>query len=156
MDKFAIGVNFVLLAEGGYVNNKNDPGGETNFGLSDRGDGTIDGKYKGIPIKELTRQGAVSAYQQEYWIPAGCEGKPWEMAMCLFDTAVNMGVGTAKKLEQASEGDWIKYLQLRAIRYQQLIDKNPKLSVFKNGWLNRVNKLKTFILSHQADFPAGS
>ena len=40
---FAHALSFVLAREGGYVNDPNDKGGETNFGISDKRDGVADG-----------------------------------------------------------------------------------------------------------------
>ncbi|MBF0568223.1 MAG: hypothetical protein HQK95_05085 [Nitrospirae bacterium] len=34
VDNFGKSIAFVLNAEGGYVNNPDDPGGETNYGIS--------------------------------------------------------------------------------------------------------------------------
>lgn len=85
--------------EGGYVNNPNDPGGETKYGISKRA-------FPGEDIPNLTLDRAKQIYCDKYWGPAGCDGVPSEVAYELFDMAVNMGVGTAiKALQQAVGAD---------------------------------------------------
>lgn len=49
--KFDDAVEIVLKHEGGYVNDKKDPGGETNMGISKRA-------YPHIDIKNLTKSDA--------------------------------------------------------------------------------------------------
>lgn len=149
MDNSTICINEVLNLEGGYVKHINDPGGETNMGLSDRADGVIDGKYKKLVIKDITRAEAFQAYYDDYWIPSGADELDFPLAACVFDTAVNMGFKKAKRFLDECEGRWGTYLELRSLSYLSLITHNPKLRVFQNGWMNRINKLKTFILANQ-------
>jgi len=57
-----------------------------------------------------------------------------------------IGAGTKKALEQAikEKGMQIvvqKYIQLRNLRYHQIVSRNPKLRVFLKGWLNRTADL---------------
>lgn len=49
----------VVAREGGYVNDPNDPGGETKFGISKKAHPNVD-------IKNLTREGALAIYKSEY------------------------------------------------------------------------------------------
>lgn len=60
MADFAAAVEFVLQNEGGYINDPQDPGGETNFGISRR-------QYPLLDIKNLTRQEAIAIYERDYW-----------------------------------------------------------------------------------------
>ena len=56
---FEAAVDRVLGHEGGYVNHPNDPGGETNWGISKR-------SYPNVDIKALTREGVLRlCYRQE-------------------------------------------------------------------------------------------
>ena len=45
--------------EGGYIYNKNDPGGETNFGITKR-------SYPNVDIKALDREGAKAIYRRDF------------------------------------------------------------------------------------------
>ena len=53
-------IDKVLEHEGGYVNDPNDLGGETNFGVSKKA-------YPDLDIKNLTRDEAKEIYRKDYW-----------------------------------------------------------------------------------------
>lgn len=107
MTAFESALTFTLKHEGGYVNNPNDTGGETNFGISDRRDGIVDGKadlngdrVPDVAIKDLTQEQAAIVYNREYWTPCKCEQLHPAVALIVFDTAVNAGNNQAAKLLQ--------------------------------------------------------
>lgn len=75
----------VVVAEGGYVNDPDDPGGETKYGISKRA-------YPGENIKDMTLERAKEIYRRDYWGPAGCDTVPDPVKLPLFDMAVNAGV----------------------------------------------------------------
>lgn len=83
--------------EGGYVNNVNDPGGETNWGISKRA-------YPDLDILRLTRQQAKEIYLRDYWKRAAMDRYPSAIAYQVFDIAVNSGIGTAVRLLQRAVG----------------------------------------------------
>ena len=150
---FSEAIEVVLRHEGGYVNDPNDPGGETNFGLSKR-------SYPNLQIAALTRDQAMAIYKQDFWNPFPYENIPSSVATKLFDLAVNMGSLQAFKLLQRAvravsghpllEDGRLGPTSLEAIRqcaepcllaalkseaagfYRGL--KNPH---FEDGWLNR-------------------
>lgn len=81
--------------EGGYVDDPEDPGGETKFGISRR-------QYPGEDIANLSLDRAKAIYLRDYWGPAGCDAVPDVLRYELFDMAVNSGVRTAiRTLQQA-------------------------------------------------------
>ena len=80
--------------EGGYVDDRRDPGGETKYGISSRA-------YPAVDIHALTLEGAKLIYFRDYWGPAGCDVVPDSIKFDLFDMAVNSGVRPAIKLLQA-------------------------------------------------------
>ena len=57
---FLRAVKEVLKIEGGYVNNPNDRGGETKYGISKRA-------YPNVDIKNLTLDKAKQIYYNDYW-----------------------------------------------------------------------------------------
>lgn len=133
-------IKFVLDREGGYVNHKNDPGGETNFGISKKA-------YPFIDIKHLTVEQAKRIYYVDYWL-RGAQSLSWPLNLCFFDCAVNQGTKKAREflaITEKAKGDWRKYLSLRREHYMYLISNNPKLKVFQKGWMNRLNELEEFI-----------
>lgn len=81
-----------LENEGGYANDPNDPGGETNFGISSRA-------YPNEDIKNLTVERAKYLYKRDYWYAMRLDALSSQLvANNLFDWAIHHGVrGTAKK-----------------------------------------------------------
>lgn len=75
----------LLGHEGGYVNDPQDPGGETNWGISKR-------SYPAVNIKTLTRDGAQAIYKLDFWDKVRGDELPYLVAFELFDGAVNSGV----------------------------------------------------------------
>lgn len=90
-------VNTTVKAEGGYVNDPSDKGGETNYGITlatARANG-----YTGA-MRDLPLQTAKDIYLNEYLIKPGFSTFPSSVAAELFDTGVNMGPATATKFLQ--------------------------------------------------------
>lgn len=90
-------VNSTVKAEGGYVNDPLDNGGETNYGITvstARANG-----YNG-PMRDLPLQTAKDIYRNEYLVKPGFSTFPSPIAAELFDTGVNMGPATATKFLQ--------------------------------------------------------
>lgn len=86
---FIAAFNRVMGHEGGYVNDPNDPGGETKWGISKR-------SYPHLNIKELTRSQAADIYQKDFWDPLLLDGSSDDaLKFQLFDFAVNSGIQTA-------------------------------------------------------------
>jgi lysozyme family protein len=90
---FAVLINH----EGGYVNHRSDPGGETKFGISKRA-------YPGEDIAGMTIERAREIYARDYWGPAGCDAMPDAAKLQVFDAAVNSGVGAAIRMVQRAVG----------------------------------------------------
>jgi hypothetical protein len=141
MSNFTKVIEFVLEHEGGYVNHPDDPGGETNMGISKRA-------YPDLDIKNLKKQQAVEIYKRDYWDKAGCEKLDFPLAACHMDAAVNAGIGRATKFLEGCNGDWKLYLELRNTFYLDLIKRKPAMKVFQKGWLRRTGDLKKFIDIH--------
>ena len=92
-EPFDTAMTAVLGYEGGYVNDPNDPGGETNWGISKRA-------YPNLDVKNLTRDGAIQIYRRDYWDALGCDRFPSVIAIALFDAAVNQGPVAAVRILQ--------------------------------------------------------
>lgn len=119
MSRFERAVEFVLEHEGGLVNNPNDPGGVTNYGVSLRwamgqmraggddlhdlldvdGDGDVDAD----DIRLMDRSTAIEVYRMAFWKPHGYDQVFHQaVATKVFDTTVNMGhVQSHKGLQRA-------------------------------------------------------
>ena len=77
---------------------------------------------------------------EQYWVPSGAGKCNVKLAIVVFDTALNMGVGRAKEFLTASGGDLTKFMALRKQKYLSLAAK-PKYKDQKQGWLNRQTDL---------------
>ncbi len=98
----------ILAVEGGYVNNKADPGGATNYGITQR---TLTSARKtiasarscdGLPedVKDLTEEQALLIYDVLYWRPARCDKLPSPVDITVFDGCVNCGARQGVKFLQ--------------------------------------------------------
>jgi len=106
----------IFLHEGRYVDNKSDPGGATNYGISLRfliktgdldldgwrdGDINHDGVIDAEDIKALTKERAGNMYRLYFWDKNGYENiSDQKIATKVFDLAVNMGSYAAHKVVQ--------------------------------------------------------
>lgn len=101
---FDIAFDRVIGAEGGYSNDPNDPGGETNWGISKR-------SYPNVNIKDLTKEEAKLIYHHDFWLRISADSLPDGVAFQVFDFAVNSGIETAIRYLQravhvADDGYW--------------------------------------------------
>ena len=87
--------NYLLFVEGGYVNNPNDPGGETKYGISKR-------SYPDVDIKNLTKEEAKEIYIKDYWNKYKCNELPYPVNFVYVDAIINSGPKTSGKLLQES------------------------------------------------------
>lgn len=133
---FEAAMKFIFKWEGGYVNDPDDPGGETKWGISKR-------SYPGVDIKNLTKDQAKEIYRRDYWDKADLERYPQDKAIVLMNVAVNMGVGRVAKF--AEKDDYRAAIAAILAYYDSLIAKNPKLAKYRKGWVNRTNDLETYL-----------
>lgn len=149
--------------EGGYSDDKNDPGNYTGGKI---GEGELLGTKFGISakayplldIKSLTREQARDIYARDYWLAAKCDQLPPRLALCHFDFAVNAGIDRANKVLQRSLGvvddgvigpvtiraaklkeqndSCAEYLAERAMFYASL----KQYDRYGKGWMRRVTR----------------
>ena len=147
-------VQVIFLHEGGYSKNENDPGGESNFGISKR-------SYPEVDIYNLTRDQAKGIYKRDYWHPLSLYMiDNANVCLELFDMAVNAGISRSVKMAQKLagtkedgtlggitanainkfDGDFVKsFKHARIIYYEAIARNKPALRIFLNGWKNRVD-----------------
>lgn len=106
---------YVLKNEGGYVDDPDDSGGATKYGISLQflkncfkngsiyADINSDGKIDKNDIIEMDLGKARYLYYQEFWTSVNSIPDD-DIAIKVFDTAVNIGTGNAIKLLQKALG----------------------------------------------------
>jgi lysozyme family protein len=87
----------VIEHEKGYVNDPDDPGGETNYGISKRA-------YPHLDIKNLSLGQAKVIYLHDYWNKLRLDQLPVPVRFDMFDMGVNSGLGNAAKILQRAVG----------------------------------------------------
>jgi len=163
-------LGFTLLWEGGFSDNKNDPGGKTMNGVTQK---TYDSyrasiKQPARTVLLLTEQERDTIYKQMYWDPCMCSEMSYPLALVVFDCAVNCGVRQSirflqRALKCADDGIVgtetmrlvravsdqrslaIELIQMREQFYHNLVKTKPTMNVFLSGWLNRTSALKKSI-----------
>jgi hypothetical protein len=123
-------IDDIMRREGGYANNPDDRGGETNFGISSRANPDVD-------VRNLTADQAKQLYKTRYWDAIGADSLAPEIRATAFDAAVNQGVAATKKWLAESGGDVNKFNALRAQRYNTLLQ-DPSQQQFAASWGNRM------------------
>jgi lysozyme family protein len=149
-------VQKTLAHEGGYVNNPNDKGGPTKYGVTQA-------DMPGVNIADITAEQAAAYYSEHYWKPLYSQINDQLLGEKLFDMGVLFGVGTAVKLLQITLANSISIVSdgnfgpqtladvnqhsnlLPAYRATLLnhcmnvVNANPNDAVFLQGWINRIN-----------------
>ena len=96
-------LNFTFKYEGGYVNHPNDPGGPTNFGITQK---VLAGWRKhpvsATDVKYMPRGEAGDIYRANYWRAVRGDDLPAGVDLVVWDYGVNSGPTRAvKALQQA-------------------------------------------------------
>lgn len=146
-------VDNIIRREGGYTHHKNDPGGRTKYGISQR-------SYPHLDIISLTKEDAKRIYFEDYWKPSKAEKVKPELRDTFFDMVVNMGQKRAVRILQKAinskhnilvedgligkktiaASKRISNSRLKVFRilyYADLVDRRPSLEVFIVGWVRR-------------------
>lgn len=139
-------LKYTLQFEGGYVNNKLDPGGATYKGVTQKTyDDFRDGRQLDKrSVRVMSTNELKDIYQTLYWDPVCRKIKDDNLAIVAFDSAVNHGPGRAKKWLEETQ-DPTKYLDLREQFYHDIVKNKPSQSIFLKGWLNRIEGLRKII-----------
>lgn len=156
-ERFDRFIPVILDHEGGYVNDPDDAGGETNMGIAKK-------FFPDVDIKNLTVAQAKQIYFDSYFKPLNLfYVKNDLLALHIFDMAVNAGKTTAVKLLQellhgcevdGSIGpitaqsiayadvttDLVQAYKAKRIEYYYRISRKRNNGKFLKGWINRVYK----------------
>jgi lysozyme family protein len=139
--------------KGGFTDDKDDAGGKTKYGISEKAHPEVD-------IKKLTRKQAEDIYLEKYWLGNNCHKMPHAVGFFLFDTSVNLGNGQAGEiLQRVVDADVDGKIGDKTIAAAQMIEVETVLKEFYemrvkfyediaekrnnhkylNGWLNRAS-----------------
>lgn len=157
----------LLVVEGGYVNNPDDKGGPTNFGITQATLAHWRGhSVSADDVEDMKEEEAFDIYESEYWIkPRICDlGLSPALEGMVFDAGVNHGVSRSVKFLQEAMGltaDGIigritivtakganpvelaaGFMAERVEYYGAIISNNHSQAQFALGWARRC---KTFI-----------
>jgi lysozyme family protein len=157
----------ILQSEGGYTNDREDPGGPTNWGIT-----IFDARLyvkkdaTAADVKALTRAQAVTIYQDKYWDELDADELPAGLDYTVVDYGVNSGVARAGRVLRQVLGldraDWhvtpevLAALKLRAVT-AVIRRVNDERSTFLHslrtcprfcgGWDKRVASVKAISLN---------
>jgi len=166
LSNFQKSLNYILQSEGLFVDNSADPGGATMKGI------TLDNyrifkKNSHLTIndlKNISNADVHDIYLNNYWNPARCSDLPSGIDYCVFDFAINAGVGRSIKTIQKCVGADVdgvlgsitislikqanptilinQFSNEKEAFYQNIVANKPSQSVFLKGWLNRIDQVK--------------
>jgi lysozyme family protein len=165
-------IKLILEHEGGYVNDPDDRGGATNFGIIQT---TYDSyrkskKLSPQPVKDIEQSEVQEIYYNNYWLDALCDKLPFNLAIVHFDFAVNAGISQAIKtlqrvLKVDADGQFgprsfealgtairnrgvnalvDAYSSERVAFYITITENRPANLKFLRGWYNRTCKTRDF------------
>ncbi len=141
-DNFERCLAITLKWEGGYSNHPDDPGGPTMRGVIQREYDTWRKKQgkRTRPVCQIDEDELQAIYRGEYWNMMNCDELPAGFDLCVFDAAVNSGVGRARQWLQSNSGQDIEaYCNIR-LEYLQRLGKLWR--VFGEGWRRRVTSIR--------------
>lgn len=163
MADFSLAVERTLGHEGGFVDDPDDPGGATNWGISTTFLRSIGDQRD---VRSLSREDAVDLYREHWWVKyhyGNIESQA--VAERLFDLAVNSTPGQAARVLQRAlrangmshviDDGVIGQITLAAVNqcdekcllaawrsemaafYRILIERKPYRAKWRRGWLRR-------------------
>ena len=153
--------DLVMVNEGGFVDNKLDPGGATNWGCTQ----AVWEKYIGHTVtvddmKALTKEDVKPLYKRNYWDAIHGDAIPSGLDYCLFDAAINSGVSRSSKWIQEIVGVFADgaignntvaaIAQLNPVtainefcdKRQAFLESLKTFPVFGKGWTKRVQEVR--------------
>jgi len=153
----------LLVHEGGFVNHPSDPGGMTNLGVTKQ----VWEEWVSHPVSEkemraLTPLMVGPLYKRKYWDACHADDLVSGLDYCVFDVAVNSGVGRAVKLLQSCVGatpdggygsithalvqkasaDPVKLIELFCAKRLEFLQSLKSFPVFGKGWTRRVEEVQ--------------
>jgi type VI secretion system secreted protein VgrG len=160
-------ISHVVQLEGGKVNDPDDSGGKTNFGITQATFSSF--KRAGLipsiranDVYDLSRDDAFVFYEAYARRAKIDKIKSWPIKYAIFDFYVNSGSNAFKSITSAlgsktsslpdtvvdeinssNERDtFLSIIKLREDYYNEIVRRRPSQEKFLRGWMNRLNKVK--------------
>ena len=151
----------LLGHEGGFVNDPQDPGGMTNLGVTKKvWESWIGRAATTQDMTALTPAAVSPLYKVKYWGKVRGDDLPDGVDYCVFDFAVNSGVGRASKtlqaavrttvdgmigkgtLEVVKQADPVTLIDELCSRRQMFLEGLLTFPRFGHGWTTRVKEVR--------------
>ena len=152
----------VIVHEGGYVDNPKDPGGATNWGCTKAvWEQFVGHEVTKDDIKTLTKEDVKPLYKKRYWDAIHGDALPSGLDYCIFDCAINSGVGRASKFIQQIVGvpsdgaignntitaisqiNPVTLITEFSDKRQAFLEGLETFSTFGKGWTRRVQEVRS-------------
>jgi lysozyme family protein len=153
----------VLEHEGGYVYHPEDPGGETNLGVTKKvyDNWIAENDLVVKDMQDITVNDVMPIYKKNYWLKAKCDQLPIGIDYIIFDMSVNHGVSRAAKFLQGVVGaeqdgvigsktlamvdkmEQADIVEALCLEREDFYRNLKTFNTFGNGWLNRNSGVKT-------------
>ena len=162
IENYAKSLAQVLLSEGGYNDDPQDPGGATNFGVTQ----VVYDDYRvaqGLPtqsVRSISQSEVSDVYRNQYWNRIDGDALPAGVDYATFDFAVNSGVSRASRFLQAAVGaapdgvigpvtvgkvgDPKLCIDKLCDKRQAFLESLPTFNHFGKGWTARVSDVRAF------------
>lgn len=139
----------VLVYEGGYVDDPDDPGGMTNMGITAKTLAEFTGRRLSTitekEMRELTKDQVKPIYKRKYWDACKCDQLPAGLDILVFDFAVNSGPGRAiKELQQCLRVDDDGILGVITLKHISTFPLELLIKEYANARRDFLQQIKTF------------
>lgn len=162
-DNFEKCLEMLLVHEGGFVNHPSDPGGMTNLGVTKQTwQEWVGHDVSEKEMRNLTPTMVAPLYKRKYWDACRADELVSGVDYCVFDIAVNSGVGRAIKLLQSvvgatpdggfgsitaalvqkAEADPVRLIELLSAKRLEFMQSLKSFPIFGKGWSRRVAEVK--------------
>ena len=170
MDAFEYAYRFARKEEGGYSDHKRDTGGPTQKGISEgtfldaHREGLVDRSLK--KVKDIKDSDAKKVLREMFWNKIRGDEMPLDVAVVLFDTAVNFhpekAIGILQKILKVKQdrimgpetlegiknyqGNIVEdLLKSRLQAHEDRVKESPEQRVFLNNWRGRTSRLGYYV-----------
>lgn len=136
-EAFMFHVEQVLEIEEGFSNHKDDRGGRTQWGITER---DYPGLWQGDHAP--TREESIQVYWEDFWRRLGLHRlKSWDLQAEVFDAAVNCGRGNAAKFLQHAYNTLSEYYGWQRLKEDGKV--GPKTIRQINRWCKRTPPIES-------------